>query len=112
MTQPFEPTRSLSDPHPLEEALNAVSDQDVGWWPFLELRPERHERIDSRRVARMLLSFGPLVAALLVLPIVRFVSPLLAFALVVSCTAIAFTLFRLTFAVAWNRRAARLSRFD
>ena len=91
----------------LEDVFNAVSDQDWAWWPFLDLRPEMHEPLTTRRVAHMSVCFGPLMA-LLLLPLTFGTLTVLGSAAVVALSiAVTFVIYRSTFAVAWNRRAAR-----
>jgi hypothetical protein len=94
----------------LEDALNELSDNDLGWWPFLFMRPRPHERMSERRVLAL--------SALYALPVGLFGAiairnayadphphPLLIPPLAVL---VFFTFFRATLAWAWNRRAARL----
>lgn len=91
----------------LEDVLNAVSDQDWAWWPFLDLRPDTHEPLTTRRVAQMSVCFGPFMA-LLLLPLTFGALTVLQSAAVVAVSIVAtFAIYRATFAVAWNRRAAR-----
>jgi hypothetical protein len=96
----------------LERLANHVSDTDHEWWPFLFLRPERDERMTSRRVALLAALYG-VFAGLLVNIVLRLtgehggLSPL---AFPAATTLGLFAVFRLTFAASWNRRAARLSR--
>jgi hypothetical protein len=93
----------------LERLLNWFSDQDWSWWPFLYLRPAKHERMSTARVAKISLHFSPILT--IVLMIVTRQSVTLAS---VGQTFVAgvlgfFVASRLTFAVAWNLRAKRLA---
>jgi hypothetical protein len=95
----------------LEDILNTVSDQDAQWWPFVFLRPEREERMNSRRVAALSLLLGTFFGMLANLAVALTANPVhrpnvLVFPV---CTALGFfAIFRATFAYSWNRRAARL----
>jgi hypothetical protein len=42
----------------LEAAVNEVSDRDWAWWPFLWLRPEKHQHLSLLRVASISLLYG------------------------------------------------------
>ena len=44
----------------LERLANSLLDKDWTWWPFVFLRPPRRDRMDTRRVIRMSLYFGPM----------------------------------------------------
>jgi hypothetical protein len=97
----------------LERAINHVNDRDLEWGFFLFLRPERHERMTSLRVAQLAALHGVL-AGVVVNVVVRLTGehaaslhPLL---FPVATTIGFFALFRLTFAASWNRRAERISR--
>ena len=91
----------------LEDVLNAVSDQDWAWWPFLDLRPEAHEPLTTRRVAHMSVCFGPLMALMLLPLTFGTLTVLESAAMVLVSIVVTFAIYRSTFAVAWNRRAAR-----
>lgn len=93
--------------------LNRLADTDAGWWPFLHLRPARHERMDTRCLLRLSLHYGSLMG-LLVYAWYVFVGFLpLSVVWPVACVLVSaaffFLVVRFTFAVAWNRRAARLA---
>jgi hypothetical protein len=97
----------------LERMLNYVSDMDREWGPLLFLRPERGERMTSRRVAALAGLYGVL-AGCAVNVVVRLtrehadsLNPLL---FPLATTLVFFALYRFTFAACWNRRAERLSR--
>ena len=97
----------------LDAFLNRLADADFGWWPFLHLRPARHERMDTRCLPRMSLHYGTLMGLVIYawyvfvgfLPL----SPIWPIACVGASVAFFFIVVRSTFAIAWNRRAARLA---
>ena len=95
-----------------EDLMNRLTDMDAGWWPFLRLRPARHERMDNARLLRMSLHFGPLYGLLVFCwyLYVGFVqpSPMSAAACVLAAVAFFFVFYKFTFAIFWNRRAVRL----
>jgi hypothetical protein len=103
----------------LEAMLNWVNDQDQQWWPFLFLRPARHERLGTTRVAAVsgLLGwfFGMLTILAVRLTTTLPVSELRLFALPawltlpLATSVLFFAFFRFTFAASWNRRARRLA---
>jgi hypothetical protein len=85
----------------LENAMNWLSDQDWGWWPFLFLRPKKHEDMSTPEVAKMSFYYGiplGLIFYIIFRDFQWFLAGIVLF----------FVLFRLTFAMAWNRRARRL----
>ncbi|HEY2516682.1 MAG TPA: hypothetical protein VGI39_37690 [Polyangiaceae bacterium] len=97
----------------LERALNHASDMDHEWGPLLFLRPERYERMSSRRVATLSVLYGAL-AGVIVNVLVRFTGeharalhPLL---FPCAITLGFFMFYRFTFAACWNRRAERMAR--
>jgi hypothetical protein len=96
-----------------ERVMNHVSDMDQEWGPLLFLRPERHQRMTSLRVAQLATLYGVL-AGLMVNVAVRLTGehaaslhPLL---FPVATTLGFFTFYRFTFAACWNRRAQRVAR--
>ena len=42
----------------LESAVNEVSDKDWAWWPFLWLRPVKHEPLSFLRIAVISVLYG------------------------------------------------------
>lgn len=48
----------------LESAVNEVSDKDWAWWPFLWLRPEKHEPLSFVRIAVIAVLYGLPASAL------------------------------------------------
>jgi hypothetical protein len=95
----------------LEELFNELSDLDMGWWPFLFLRPARDARMTSDRCLLLAALYGVFLGLFLNI-LMRFarvedqVHPMV---LPLALTAVMFVLHRLTFAYFWNRRADRLS---
>ena len=96
--------------------LNALTDMDWGWWPFLSLRPKQHELMTTKRVALMSVAFSGVYGTLLVVLLALasrevslggFLKMLLWFN--VTMAALFFVMYRLIFAVAWNVRAKRLA---
>ena len=97
----------------LERALNHASDMDHEWGPLLFLRPERDERMGSRRVAALAALYGVLAGVAVNLLVrlggehARTLHPLL---FPCAITLGFFTFYRFTFAACWNRRAERIAR--
>ena len=95
----------------LERLANALSDSDWTWWPFLFLRPRRRDPMDTRRVIQIGIFFGPMFGLALLLGLEnlrRYADVRLGLVGIATATISAFSLYRMTFAVLWNRRAARL----
>lgn len=100
---------------PGDRLFNDYCDVDAKWGPLLFLRPARHERFGLRRALVMSVLLGSLfgLAGNVVMAMVghalhRPVASPYVFPAVL--TAAYFALTCLTFAPAWNRRAARLAR--
>ncbi len=94
----------------LEETFNDVSDGSAAWWPFLFLRPSRHERMTSLRVLVLAALYGIFAGLLLV--VVRACGrelPAHPASFPIGATIALFAMHRFTFAYFWNRRADRLS---
>lgn len=91
-----------------ENVANWVSDMDQQWWPFLFMRPSPEQSMTSLRVAALAALYGVFlgtaVNALVALS-GQSVNPLV---FPLFSTAAFFVVYRFTFALAWNRRAARL----
>lgn len=100
---------------PIEDRINALSDQDWAWWPLLSLRPRRDMALSEARLFVIALLFGSLCAAAAVLLLWLLFGPPLPLA-AAAIAALTFVLFyltaRLTLFRAWNRRAARLRTRD
>jgi hypothetical protein len=96
----------------VERFLNILSDLDAAWWPFLYLRPPKDRPITTVLVAFLAILYG-MFAGMLTNAIAalagaaRHLNPLI---LPLGAMGAFFLVFRLTFAIAWNRRAARLAR--
>jgi hypothetical protein len=96
----------------LEELFNELSDMDLGWWPFLFLRPRQADRIASDRCLALAALNGIPLGLLLDLlmrysPPDEWVHPAV---LPLGITLVLFLVHRFTFALFWNRRAERLRR--
>jgi ABC-type uncharacterized transport system permease subunit len=90
------------------DLFNWLSDMDQEWWPFLFMRPERHERMSSFRVVLLAILYGVFAGAAFDACAAlahKMINPV--YALVIAPVAF-FFVFRFTFAVAWNKRAAKL----
>ena len=95
----------------LERLANSILDEDWTWWPFLFLRPSRRDPMDTRRVVWMSVYFGPMfgLAMMLAVQNLRLYADIrFGFVGIITATISAFSIYRMTFAVLWNRRAARL----
>lgn len=103
----------LRFPDAFDEWANGVSDAEEEWWPFQFLRPDEQERMSS--IAVLWLSILSTVPAALVASLLGYARgdrPTgVDLALVtLAASGVFFVAYRLTFAAAWNRRAARLTR--
>jgi hypothetical protein len=103
----------------IEELLNRLTDQDWGWWPFVSLRPKPDEKMTTDYVGKIAFVFGSIGGFVLggvFILLDSFYGGLPGFSeairtvvMVTMLTTIVFIpVHRLTFAVAWNRRAERL----
>jgi hypothetical protein len=99
----------------LEDAMNRLADIDAGWWPFLRLRPVRHQFMDNARLLRMALYYGTLYGLLVFVwyLLIGYVAlspfaPLWAAACVLAFALYFFVACKFVVAACWNRRAARL----
>lgn len=94
----------------LEAAVNDVSDNNWSWWPFLWLRPEKHDRLPLTRVALLSVLYGVPLTVLLEVgikaqykaSITELVATALVFPLLLLVSGSAIV------APMWNRRAVRL----
>jgi len=97
----------------IEDFSNWLTDMDWGWWPLLNLRPEKNEDIDSRVVLKITPFYGTIVGLCFFAPSATIGGTLARFLL---CIALGWAVFyfgyRRTCAVAWNRRAARLRKTE
>lgn len=94
----------------IEHFGNRLTDADWSWWPFVFLRPEPDQLMDTRYVAHITRYFGPFYGLFFVgLLLLTSQLTLLGLALsIVGFPLCFFVAYRLTFAVAWNRRARSL----
>lgn len=96
----------------LEKTVNAVTDKDSAWWPFLWLRPHKHASLTLDRLCMMAVLYGAPGGLLLatgyalLFPSKREIAPLIALAFPMLL------LFVATVIVGpmWNRRAERLRK--
>jgi hypothetical protein len=96
----------------VEALVNELNDMDLGWWPFLFLRPRKTECITGDRCF--------VLAALNGLPLGLFLDIVMRSAppdehvhpavLPLALTLGLFVVHRATFSYFWNRRAERLRR--
>ena len=102
----------------LENFINALTDMDWQWYPYLSLRPEKHEIMDSKFIMRVTAYYTPIfgvfsVLLLFLMPRIYFLGiqpPLFALLASLVFFAIAFfVIMRLVVATAWNSRAHRLN---
>lgn len=91
-----------------EQALNWVSDRDVEWWPFVFMRPQVNERMTSSLVATLAVLYGGMIGAMANLAMALLGHRVGLLLIPVGLMLGFFAVFRLSFAWAWNRRAARL----
>jgi hypothetical protein len=96
----------------IEKSINAITDADSNWWPFLWLRPHKHVPLSLERLCMIAGLYGvPLgtatsIAVALAYPSERAMAPI---------AALVFPMLLLFVATAivgpmWNRRAHRLRR--
>jgi len=100
----------------LENYINFSSDIDSLWWPFLMLRPQKHERISNRLLIKMSLHFGIFYGVIygiflgifLYMKNISYLYIILSISAFVICFIIYFFLAcKTTFVPFWNRRAER-----
>jgi hypothetical protein len=95
----------------MESFMNALTDKDSGWWPFLRLRPRKDQMMTTLMVAKFSCYFGPfyggVLYVLLALKDGRILFSGAAFSIALF-TLLFFVLYRITFAYFWNKRAKRL----
>lgn len=94
-----------------ERIVNGLSDDDKGWWPFLFVRPELHEKMTDARVLLLAALYGVFVGVLANVATRFFphATPMSPLAFPLLTTLSFFVVYRFSFAVFWNRRAARLA---
>jgi len=105
-----EPDRSANMTDRIEQYLNWLSDKDWGWWPVLNLRPQKNEHINNLTQLKITSIFGTvsglvIIALLLInksevqlidIPVIWLIGLVLYF-----------FIYKYTFAACWNRRANR-----
>jgi hypothetical protein len=95
----------------MESFMNALTDKDSGWWPFLRLRPQKDQMMTTLMVAKFSCCFGPFYGCVLYLLFAlkdeEFSFPR-AVIFIAFFTLLFFVLYRITFACFWNKRAKRL----
>src|SRR5262245_53467196 len=96
----------------LERALNAMTDEDWGWWPFLWLRPRKHVDLGLARLAAIAILQGLPCGAVASLALVLARSGARSAApwVVAAFPLLLFFLGSVLVGPMWNRRAARLRR--
>ncbi|MEO8798604.1 MAG: hypothetical protein ABI551_12025, partial [Polyangiaceae bacterium] len=67
-------------------------------------------RMGTRRVLKMSLHYGPMIAMILLVPCIRQLAMADAVTVIAASIGLTFLIWRFTFAVAWNRRADRLTK--
>lgn len=108
----------------IENMVNRYFDRDWVWWPFLRVRPMRHESFSWKRVCLLIaidavMAVGPFIAIVLILQninpwlfiIIMFMLSALGERPQVTLTllmVIMIVVMRVLMATAWNRRARRL----
>ncbi|MEM9951297.1 MAG: hypothetical protein AAF846_06850 [Chloroflexota bacterium] len=102
-----------------EDVINAMTDMDWQWYPYLALRPEKDEKMTTLYILRLTLWHLPMLV-LFSLIMIFFLPPIsiagLAPPISMMLTALFyfmlayFILMRLIVAPAWNRRANRLHK--
>lgn len=93
-----------------EDAVNDLSDRDSNWWPFLWLRPEKHEELTLLRLIALSILYGLPCGALLgtIARVVGEASTTASIATVVAFPLVCLFAGTVVIAPMWNRRAARL----
>jgi len=96
---------------PLEDFMNSLTDMDWGWWPVLFLRPPKDKDIDNIVLLKMTSFFGPVTGLLVFLVRLKRMASVtaagIALHVLLGCV-LFFLMYKVTFAVFWNRRARRL----
>jgi hypothetical protein len=97
--------------NPWDEILNRISDSEMAWWPFAFLRPSKRSPMSSRLILIAAVLYGAPAGLLINIVLAASGSPIAQWPFVAPLAFIValFLFHRLTFARAWNRRAARLA---
>ncbi len=90
--------------------MNWLTDMDWGWWPVLHCRPARDRDIDFRVLLKVTPLFGSVAGILIVAASPHLRTPIGMAACITSSWVMFFVLYRITFAMAWNRRAKELRK--
>lgn len=103
----------------LEYGINSINDMDWQWYPYLDLRPEKHEKMTTPFLLRMMTLHLPSMVLFSLITLV-FLPPvsILGLAPPISMLLLSmayflggyFLVMRLIFAPAWNSRAERLTK--
>lgn len=96
----------------LIDFMNRLTDMDWGWWPLVKCRPEKDEYIDSKVLAKITPLFGTLTGLIFIYISDAYNDLLHAVISIVLGWVFFFTLYKVSFAVAWNIRADRLKSND
>lgn len=99
----------------VERFMNDLTDKDFGWYPFVFLRPQPHEFMDTKFLAKISLYYGPLTGIVMYLGVFLGAGDipfnlLAALICIIAGIPIFFITYRFTFAIPWNRRAERLTK--
>lgn len=94
----------------LEESVNEVSDKDWSWWPFLWLRPEKHQHLSFARIVLVSMLYGVPASALMALGIkLQYAATRSELVGTGLCFPLLFLFFgSVVVAPMWNRRSERL----
>jgi len=97
----------------MEKFMNSLTDMDLGWWPFLFLRPNKTEFMTSKIVAKMSLYYGLTYGMLIYMITIpegeKFnITNMLTFLLLVLISF--FIIYRFSFAYFWNLRVEKLNK--
>lgn len=95
---------NIVDMNKFVDLMNSLTDMDWGWWPFLFLRPQKNEYMNTVVVMRISAFFGTFAGVGIGILQRGFSLSGIAEA-IVFVTIFFFVVYRLTFAVFWNMRA-------
>ena len=97
----------------VEQFMNNLTDKDFGWQPFVFLKPEPYEFMDTKFLAKISLYYGPLTGIVWCLYLKIRGLPL-DLGIILLCVLLGivtfFLMFRFSMAIFWNRRAARIAQ--
>ncbi len=93
---------------PIEDFSNWLTDMDSGWWPLVNLRPQKNKNIDNTVLFKITPFFGS-VSGVIIFFLCEGSYSILNFTLSLLLGWVAFFIvYKFSFAIAWNRRASRL----